>query len=111
MNTRPILESTREHGDVTRHVAIYRGGVRVVINTFHGESWTTYVIVPRPMVIAALRRWGRPNDIAELLPESASQYLGPEYYGGPGRTFYRAPCRILSSRRYVVYAQSGGLDI
>jgi hypothetical protein len=90
--------------------------VRIVINGDY-ECWTRYVIIPRDVInqnIRDARAEGlqyRDIDIFEALPAKALKYIGSYYYGGPGRSFTNGGFVYKKNRRFVVYAQSGGLDI
>lgn len=91
--------------------------VRTVVHRWE-DGWTKYVIIPRELAIKFARRmrakhrkysgytiWmGDPKILA-------GEYLRPEHYSGPGRSFAHRPCRVRASRRFVVYRQTGGIDV
>ena len=96
-------------------VEMMADGTRVVTKG-NVESWTRYVIVPRRAAIRRIRRLRAKHDQQyhdcdwwHLIP--TDRLFSPEHYGGPGRGFARLPVRIKSSRKYLVFAQGGGLDI
>ena len=102
--------------DTERVVRLYTGGVREVVKgDWDGEWWHRYLIIPRRLVLNALRDL-RKNGCAisdwwEVLPQGASELIRSESHSGPGQSFARVPYRIESSRKFVVIYQSGGLDI
>jgi hypothetical protein len=105
-----------ERDDGTRRtVQIYDDGIRAVTFYHHGESWTRYVIVPRPTAIRYLRRlrrkWKRPANDCHWWDWLPLSLLGCEHYGGPGHGFAHAPTQLQYGRRFLVFAQSGGLDV
>ena len=104
-----------EHKTERRVVRLYTGGIREVI-VGDSEYWSRYVIVPRKTVVAEIRKmkakgFRRFDTLEEYLPEQAYELIGGEHYSGPGRGFAHRPCKLKSGRKWVVYAQSGGLDI
>ena len=104
-----------EHKTERRVVRLYTGGVREVV-IGDSEYWSRYVIVPRKTVVAEIRKmkakgFRRFDSLEEYLPEQAYDLMRSEHYGGPGRAFVRAAHKHKSGRKWVVYAQSGGLDI
>jgi len=111
----PAMQVTREQNHPyeyrARHVAVFPGGIRVVVHQ-REDSWTRYVIVPRQRMIALIRK-GLPfgfESLAELLPAHCFRSVG---YGGPGRCFANEPCRIkrTAHARFVVFQQMGGRDV
>ena len=106
----------RRNGGTSRHIQLFANGVRRVTLDFYGESWHSYTIIPRSLMIAGIRH--RRSQGAQYhdcdwwtLVDGLDRWIAPEGYGGPGRPFAREPHRIYGSRRYVVICQSGGLDI
>lgn len=98
-----------------RCIQTFKGGIRRVTIDFHGESWTSYLIIPRAALIAGIRRRHLGTQYHDcdwwtLIP-GIDSWVAPAGRGGPGRPFAGEPHRINSSRRYMVIAQSGGLDI
>ena len=97
-----------------RAVRLHSGGIREV---FVGDSeyWSVYIIIPRKTVLAEIRKLRakgfRRFDAYDHLPESATDLLRCEGYGGPGRAFVNRPFKYKSSRKFVILSQSGGLDI
>ncbi len=96
----------------SRYVAQYPRGIRVVV-LGDRESWTKYIIAPRRTLVAAIRKRRARGaqyhdcDTWRELPRVFS-CAGGDNPGGP---FAREPWRIANNRRFVVYAQSGGLDV
>jgi hypothetical protein len=98
-----------------RTIQLFTRGIRRVI---HGdaECWTTYLIIPRAVMVAGVR--SRRAAGAQYhdcdwwtLVDGLERWIRPAGESGPGRPFAGSPVRIRSSRRFVVIAQSGGLDI
>jgi len=97
--------------------------VRIVFNDFE-DSWSKYVIIPRELAVKHVRKiraqyhkenggrtpWCRSAWSCQAI-HVALDFLTTVHYNGPGRSFAHAPVRISSSRRYVVFYQSGGMDI
>lgn len=108
-----------QDGHYSRIVRQYTGGVREVLRSHHGESWTRYIIIPRRLILNEIRKLRKLGckvvgnwNFWELLPEGASELIRCEYYSGPGQSFAHRPCKVRSrSRKYVVIYQSGGIDI
>lgn len=102
-----------------RIVRLYTGGIREVVHCCaNGEYWSRYIIVPRRLILNEIRKLRAKGaivigqwDFWELLPEGASELIRSERYSGPGQSFTHRPCRVKSSRKYIVIHQSGGLDI
>jgi len=104
-----------EHKTERRVVRLYTGGIREVV-IGDSEYWSRYVIVPRKTVVAEIRKmkakgFRRFDTLEEYLPEQAFDLMRSEHYGGPGCAFIHRPYKRKSGRKWVVYAQSGGLDI
>ena len=82
--------------------------VRLIVKDYDGESWTSYLVLDRAKVCDGLRRLREQG-----LPRR--EYVRPDwpaYYGGPGRPFAHRMYRTnRNSRRFVIWGQSGGLDI
>ena len=102
--------------DAKRFVAVYEDGSRLVVHLYgDGESWWKWVIVPRSEALRRVqmaRRQGVPwNGFEDWHLHSAELPMSPEHYGGPGRYYSTAPFRINNNRRYLVWAQHGGLDV
>lgn len=101
----------REYGN--RTVRIYPYGVRRVVEYYgDGEAWSEKIIVPRKVIneiiagIKANPQMGLPRDLLGIVP-----FLRGEYHGQPGGVFIRRPYIHTKNRRFLVAAQSGGLDI
>jgi hypothetical protein len=81
--------------------------IRMVVHD-DGESWRCYLILDRKKVCEGLRR-------VRAQTSRRRWYIYPEWhahYGGPGREYAHKPFRVAKqSRRFVVYGQTGGLDI
>ena len=93
-----IIKNRREY---TR-----RDGTRVAVLTcregrltvfFHEEGWTAYYAIKRPCV--------------PLRANPLFWRIQPIRDSGPGRLFVHMPVIVHRSRRQIVFAQSGGLDI
>lgn len=73
-----------------------------------GESWRRYLILDRKKVCDGLRR-------IRTQTSRRRWYIYPEwypYYRGPGYGYAHEAYRVAKqSRRFVVYCQTGGLDI
>lgn len=98
-----------------RTIQLFTRGIRRVV-VGDRECWTTYTIIPRAAMVAGVRRLranGRQYHDCDWwkLISGMDRWIAPGGYGGPGRAFSNDPHRMRSSRRYVVYAQSGGLDV
>jgi hypothetical protein len=97
----------------SRTINRYSDGTIVVTMSWAGESWIRYVAVSRKHLLAKVRTMRKSGyqyneiKVAELLPDM----FWPVRYGGPGQAFQRKPYRFRSNRRYIVYCQTGGLDI
>lgn len=92
--------------DVTPH---HFAAIRLVICR-RQDSWTRYIVLDRRKILARVKqerrkgvRWNLIGWIA--YPNWCATESGP---GGPFRGF---PSRIANNRRYIVVAQSGGLDV
>ena len=106
-----VMENKTER----RVVRLYTGGVREVV-IGDSEYWQRYVIIPRKTVLAEIRKmkakgFRRFDSLQEYLPEQAYELIDAEYYSGPGRAFAHRHYKLKSNRKWIVYAQSGGLDI
>lgn len=111
-----LTERTYTTGTTRRCVQTFTRGIRCVTFDHGGESWTSYLIVPRQTLNAGIRhrraggaQW-HDCDWWSLVP-GLDQWGCPAGNGGPGRPFANAPHRCRSSRRFVIMGQSGGLDI
>ena len=99
-----------------RCVQTFNHGIRrVVHDNYYADSWTSYLIIPRAALIEGIRRRFRGAQYHDcdwwtLIP-GIDRWVRPAGYGGPGQPFASEPTRIDSSRRFMVIAQSGGLDI
>lgn len=92
-------------------------GFRILIrHEHHGESWVRFVAIPRSEIIRRIQRlrklgmrWSQIAFWDDLMPYRAFMPVDtPE----PGRAFHRNPVRLArKNRRFVCFAQSGGLDI
>lgn len=103
-----------------RDVKLFSDGSRRVV---HGdrECWSAYFIYPRELILGRLRKLMAhtrqrgskysysSHELWEMLPTTNEPMPGG--YGGPGQSFSREPTRMRSSRRFIVLAQSGGLDV
>lgn len=93
------------------------GGVRRTVH-YHGngESWTSYLAVPRELVNKMIRRNRRAgihyNECHwwRIIPEPAVNFIRSVGYGGPGMPFVHEPVFILR-KRFVIVVQFGGLDV
>jgi len=110
---------TSEHwieGPENRRVCIlFENGIRLVITTDAlGESWTRYTIVPRRHLVRAIRerrRTGCSYHDCEwwmLLPD---EFVRVTQDGGAGRSFSNDMVPYICNRRFIVFVQSGGLDV
>lgn len=115
----PITPHTKHNrGDYPREriVELFPNGIRTITYLHNGgESWTRYVIVPRSFAIRMIRRlrvnrgWSYHACVWwEWLPEGL---VGAERCNGPGRGFSSAPAPWRYGRRWLIFAQSGGLDV
>jgi hypothetical protein len=111
------LLSTEARGDRRVIQRFSRGIRRVVLGD--SECWTTYLIIPRAVMVAGVRARRATGaqyhdcDWWTLVPgmDGLGGWLSIASHGRPGGAFANEPVRIRSSRRYVVIAQSGGLDV
>ncbi len=101
--------------DRRRCVQTFDHGIRRVTVDFYGEAWYSYLIIPRAALIEGIRRRRSQGaayhdcDWWTVIP-GIDRWIANGGPGGPGRTFAREPRRSESSRRFMVIAQSGGLD-
>lgn len=107
----------RDNGNGTRRcVQTLTGGIRRVVVDYRGESWHSYLIIPRDVIIAGIRRrraQGRQYhdcDWWQVLP-GLERWIASVGHGGPGRAFAHEPSILRRCRRFLVIAQCGGLDI
>jgi|2_EtaG_2_1085320.scaffolds.fasta_scaffold12106_4 hypothetical protein len=113
---KPITESTRMlTEDTSITVKTYRDGTRTVCKEYgNGESWWRYVIIPRAILLAAVKAnkevgLGHINrSWWDLIP---NQFVGWAHDGGPGCPFATATHKWRSNRRWIVLTQHGGWDI
>ena len=112
-----LSQTIHDYADgLRRCVQTFSHGVRHVTTRYRGESWHTYLIIPRAALIEGIRRRRSQGaqyhdcDWWTLIPD-IDRWVRPAGCGGPGRPFAREPRRMRSSRRYMVISQSGGLDI
>ena len=77
------------------------GDLRITIHSW-GESWTRYVLIPRP----AAGRLRKSGDVERWI----APVTGESSYSPTGRAFWGEP-RVIRRRRFVVVEQSGGLDV
>lgn len=95
-------EKAREH-----HCA----AVRLVVHGDH-ECWTRYLVLDRAKVISEIRRYRELGYGYEQSLRNAICPLWSSGESGAGREFSRLPFRMKTgSRRWIVWVQSGGLDI
>ena len=110
--TKAIHTSNR---GVKRCVQTFNGGIRRVTTDFYGESWHSYLIIPRDALIDGIRKRRRGAQYHDcewwtLIP-GIERWFSPAGCGGPGQSFANDPHQVGASRRYMVITQSGGLDI
>lgn len=88
----------------------HTAAVRLVV---HGdyECWTRYLVLDRSQVISEIRRY---RELGYSYGDSLRNAICPLWTcgeSGPGRPFSRLAHRMKTGRRWIVWAQSGGLDI
>jgi len=74
-------------------------GVIIHDQTYQDGGWASQVLISKV---------GKSSEEVENLIE---EYIGEAYHGGAGQAYSRRPIRARETDRYVVYHQSGGLDI
>ena len=94
--------------------------IREVIHQYEqGEEWHKYVIIPRELALQHVRKTKAKHrqytgytywmcDPVNCVPDGC---LRSPSYNGPGRWYTNSAVRYRSSRRFVVFYQSGGLDV
>jgi hypothetical protein len=111
-----LSKSVYGHGDRRRCVQTFDHGVRRVTFDHCGESWFSFLIIPRASLVEGIRRRRSQGaqfhdcDWWTLIP-GLDRWVRPAGYGGPGQPFADTPARLRSNPRYVVISQRGGLDI
>jgi len=111
-----LTETIHTTGNTRRCVQTFSQGIRRVTFDRGGESWTAYMIIPRRALIAGIRKMRQHGaqyhdcDWWTLVPD-LDRWFRSAGYGGPGQAFANEPYRYGQSRRFIVMAQSGGLDI
>ena len=111
-----LLADLDSRNGTRRCIQTFSHGIRRVTTRFRGESWHSYLIIPRSALIEGIRRRRRMGaqyhdcDLWTLIPD-IGRWIRTASYGGPGRSFASEPNRHGTSRRFKVIAQSGGLDI
>jgi hypothetical protein len=111
-----LTKTIHDSEGTRRCVQTFTYGIRRVTKDYHGESWHSWLIIPREALVAGIRRRraaGAQYHDCEwwtLIP-GLERWIAPAGYGGPGRAFAREPHPMRYSRRFMVISQSGGLDI
>lgn len=84
--------------------------VRLVVRGDY-ECWTRYLVLDRAEVIKEIRRY---RELGYSYGQALRNAICPLWTcgeSGPGRAFQRLPFRMKTGRRWIVWVQSGGLDI
>jgi hypothetical protein len=102
----------------------FERGVKAWVKVWgEGETWVRYVYVPRAVMVRGVRNlreqglsWSSIGEVLrdewwELLPGQGHGLFRSEGYGGPGRPYAFAPCRMNGTRTHYMFAQTGGLDV
>lgn len=84
--------------------------VRVVVSG-DSESWTVYAIIDRRRALRYFHWLVEEGYDRDDAMHSATKPQWSAHYRAPGYAFAHEPWRRHRSRRYIVVAQSGGLDI
>lgn len=84
--------------------------LRLVIHYYGGgESWRKYLILNRRKILYDLKR-AKTKKAKEFVVDNYKPGWY-DYYRGPGYGFAREPYTCHKNKRFIVIAQSGGLDI
>ena len=109
-----LTRSTDDANGTHRTIQTFDDGLRRVILQ-HRESWSSYMIIPRSLLVAGIRRrrarGAQFHDCDWWTLIDCSQWTSPAGNGGPGRAFASEPQCYRRGRRFVVIAQRGGLDV